>query len=200
MKLQPMDKEYSMLVVRHKRCNKEIKVRNSDLVKFFPFNNLYQYYVNEEGDRLIFRRYAGVSNTSYGVDDTSADVIEDNKTCRLENMTNPVVEQENVALIAQAKEWGIPTLVDKDFTEKDIQQGFYKLGDILDMYSSIITERYKEAVNNPFFDDKQRIQQTRIALHKDSNKSFEDEYKFIGSLYTMLNYMRKMVRRNQYVR
>lgn len=199
MKLQPIDKENSLLIVRHKRCNKEIKVSNKDLLKFFPFNNLYQYYVNEEGDRLIFRRYAGVSNTSYGVNDTSADVIEDSRTCRLENMTNPVVEQENIALIAQAKEWGIPTLADEDFTEKDIQQGFYKLGDILDMYSSIITERFKETTKSPFFEDKQRVQQTRIALHKDNN-SFEDEYKFIGSLYTMLNYMRKMVRKKQLAR
>lgn len=198
MKLKPIDKDYSTLVVRHKRCNKEIKVSNSDLLKFFPFNNLYQYYINEEGDRLVFRRYAGVTNDSYGVEQTDANVVEEHKTCRLENMTNPVVEQENIALVAQAREWGIVTLED-DFTLEDVQNSFYKLGDILDMYSSIITERYKDSIDSNFFEDKLRVQQTRIALHKDKN-SFEEEYKFIGSLYTMLNYMRKMVKKPTYAR
>lgn len=184
------------IIVRHKRKNKTITVDNSKLKDFYPFNNLYKYEMDKDGEHLKLRRNKGINNISYGIDEDK-NYVSDIKShqCNLETMTNPTVKIENQKVIEDAEEWGIST-IDKPFNLEDINNSFNKLGDRLSMLSNSMIDYYlsdKDEATKLEYLLKDRDTKVKIAL-QDCGGYIEKKYCRIGEIYVMLKLMKKMAR------
>ena len=104
-------------------------------------------------------------------------------------------------MIADAKEWGIPTLED-DFDEEIVNMGMRKLGDRLAELSNSVINYYlsdKDDADKLSFLVKERDSQLNIAL-TDCKGYIAQKYCRIGEIYVMLKLMKKMARFNKRVK
>lgn len=59
MKTLVISKNNSIIEVRHKRQNESIIVNNDTLLDWYPFNSLYSYVLDKDGETMILKRGRG---------------------------------------------------------------------------------------------------------------------------------------------
>lgn len=202
MKTLVISKNNSIIEVRHKRQNESIIVNNDTLLDWYPFNSLYSYVLDKDGETMILKRGRGLNNISYGITDSKSKLVSNPKyQCKVGKWVNPAVRRDNKKMIADAKEWGIPTLED-DFDEEIVNMGMRKLGDRLAELSNSVINYYlsdKDDADKLSFLVKERDSQLNIAL-TDCKGYIAQKYCRIGEIYVMLKLMKKMARFNKRVK
>lgn len=202
MKTLVISKNNSIIEVRHKRQNESIIVNNDTLLDWYPFNSLYSYVLDKDGETMILKRGRGLNNISYGITDSKSELVSNPKyQCKVGKWVNPAVRRDNKKMIADAKEWGIPTLED-DFDEEIVNMGMRKLGDRLAELSNSVINYYlsdKDDADKLSFLVKERDSQLNIAL-TDCKGYIAQKYCRIGEIYVMLKLMKKMARFNKRVK
>lgn len=202
MKTLVISKNNSIIEVRHKRQNESIIVNNDTLLDWYPFNSLYSYVLDKDGETMILKRGRGLNNISYGITDSKSELVSNPKyQCKVGKWVNPAVRRDNKKMIADAKEWGIPTLED-DFDEEIVNMGMRKLGDRLAELSNSVINYYlsdKDDADKLSFLVKERDSQLNIAL-TDCKGYIAQKYCRIGEIYVMLKLMKKMARFNKKVK
>ena len=202
MKTLVISKNNSIIEVRHKRQNESIIVNNDTLLDWYPFNSLYSYVLDKDGETMILKRGRGLNNISYGITDSKSELVSNPKyQCKVGKWVNPAVRRDNKKMIEDAKEWGIPTLED-DFDEEIVNMGMRKLGDRLAELSNSVINYYlsdKDDADKLSFLVKERDSQLNIAL-TDCKGYIAQKYCRIGEIYVMLKLMKKMARFNKKVK
>ena len=202
MKTLVISKNNSIIEVRHKRQNESIIVNNDTLLDWYPFNSLYSYVLDKDGETMILKRGRGLNNISYGITDSKSELVSNPKyQCKVGKWVNPAVRRDNKKMIADAKEWGIPTLED-DFDEEIVNMGMRKLGDRLAELSNSVINYYlsdKDDADKLSFLVKERDSQLNIAL-TDCKGYIAQKYCRIGEIYVMLKLMKKLARFNKRVK
>ena len=202
MKTLVISKNMSIIEVRHKRQNESIMVDNKTLLDWYPFNSLYSYVLDKDGKTMILKRGRGLNNISYGITDSKSELVNNPKyQCTVGDWVNPAVKRDNKKMIADAKEWGIPTLEDY-FDEEIVDMGMRKLGDRLAELSNSVINYYlsdKDDADKLAFFFLLRDSQLNIAL-TDCKGYIAQKYCRIGEIYVMLKLMKKMARFNKKVK
>lgn len=196
MKTLVISKDKTIIEVRHKRQNESIIVDNDTLLDWFPFNSLYSYVLDKDGETMILKRGRGLNNISYGITDSKSELVNNPKyQCKVGKWVNPAVRRDNKKMIADAKEWGIPT-IDEPFDMNTVNTGMKMLGDRLAELSNSVINYYlsdKDDADKLSFLVKERDSQLNIAL-TDCKGYIAQKYCRIGEIYVMLKLMKKMAR------
>lgn len=196
MKTLVISKDKTIIEVRHKRQNESIIVDNDTLLDWFPFNSLYSYVLDKDGETMILKRGRGLNNISYGITDSKSELVNNPKyQCKVGKWVNPAVRRDNKKMIADAKEWGIPT-IDEPFDMNTVNTGMKMLGDRLAELSNSVINYYlsdKDDADKLSFLVKERDSQLNIAL-TDYKGYIAQKYCRIGEIYVMLKLMKKMAR------
>lgn len=196
MKTLVISKDKTIIEVRHKRQNESIIVDNDTLLDWFPFNSLYSYVLDKDGETMILKRGRGLNNISYGITYSKSELVNNPKyQCKVGKWVNPAVRRDNKKMIADAKEWGIPT-IDEPFDMNTVNTGMKMLGDRLAELSNSVINYYlsdKDDADKLSFLVKERDSQLNIAL-TDCKGYIAQKYCRIGEIYVMLKLMKKMAR------
>lgn len=196
MKTLVISKDKTIIEVRHKRQNESIIVDNDTLLDWFPFNSLYSYVLDKDGETMILKRGRGLNNISYGITDSKSELVNNPKyQCKVGKWVNPAVRRDNKKMIEDAKEWGIPT-IDEPFDMNTVNTGMKMLGDRLAELSNSVINYYlsdKDDADKLSFLVKERDSQLNIAL-TDCKGYIAQKYCRIGEIYVMLKLMKKMAR------
>lgn len=170
-----------------------IELPSRNIHYWYPFLVNYYYRFSEE------RRYMYIAKDSGCLEDLESDYIPYGlrRATKLKKVDGVPYHEEvysyNKEVINMAKKLGVPT-IEEEYTHNDLCNAFLDIGDMMDSVRDRIRDRLEEkAILESHNDLFSFIDDTSEQIYNSATKEEVLTLRMLGSIYTMLTVMRKLL-------
>jgi hypothetical protein len=169
---------------------KEFFLPKENIHYWYPFNINFSYKYTDSKKFLYLVKDKNYEGENYYF----VDILKRTRALPKKDgiMFHEAVFDRNMYIMFKAANLGIPTLLD-EFTMEDVEEGFKKVGDIINAIKSQAKQRYIAETGEVFTTQEVTSEEWDRDVYEYLSDLEAETLVAVGEMYSMLNVMRKLV-------